>query len=359
MGAISDAFAEAWRNYVSENVPASGEHEPIKSDIRAIGTLIESALDNATFAGLASVLKSTRALLNADLAHIADTVALVYADATDANNDLYIKVGGSGAGSWTLTTILHDLVPPREIVRAVASTGGFSNNDFEVTPIDPTFVFAGDGTQYEVQFEAPNTNNVGSGALSVTLNHGSGAAFVTAALRDLNNTALAANSYETGDLMSIRRTTALEDVTQQFRWIRPTDSSRSVARWVADTGPFAKPVSTVRPFRYLKRDAYLHDYTMRWDEDFYAVGQSLRSSDQIRIVEFDQVNYAGLSSGHSLSLNSMQTLARGLACNDLNMQMTTVEGGILPETGLSPTAIEPPIHGGDYAEAVANSEVSP
>lgn len=60
--------------------------------------------------GAITVIKTTRALLNADLAHAADVVALVTSDATDANNDLYYKVGASGSGSWTLTTQLHDLV---------------------------------------------------------------------------------------------------------------------------------------------------------------------------------------------------------------------------------------------------------
>lgn len=52
----------------------------------------------------------TRANLNADLAHAAGAVGLVYADATDANNDLYIKLGSSGSGSWTLTTAFHDVI---------------------------------------------------------------------------------------------------------------------------------------------------------------------------------------------------------------------------------------------------------
>lgn len=44
--------------------------------------------------------KATKALLDADLAHPADTVGYVTNDTTAANNGLYRKTGASGAGSW-------------------------------------------------------------------------------------------------------------------------------------------------------------------------------------------------------------------------------------------------------------------
>lgn len=43
---------------------------------------------------------ATRSAMNADLAHAAGTVAYVVTDPTPANNGVYIKVGGSGTGSW-------------------------------------------------------------------------------------------------------------------------------------------------------------------------------------------------------------------------------------------------------------------
>lgn len=106
MGIIATTFASVYRDYVTDGVPSSGENDPAKSEIRGIGTLIESTLGTLSL-GSVSVTKDTRAHLNADLAHAVDTVALVYADTTDANNDLYVKVGASGTGSWTLTNILH------------------------------------------------------------------------------------------------------------------------------------------------------------------------------------------------------------------------------------------------------------
>ena len=43
---------------------------------------------------------TTLALLNADLVHPANALAIVTNDATPANNTTYIKLGASGAGSW-------------------------------------------------------------------------------------------------------------------------------------------------------------------------------------------------------------------------------------------------------------------
>lgn len=109
MGAIATAFVDTFRDFVTDGVPASGAHKPSKEETRSLGAMIEASLGVASLGGV-DVTKDTRANLNADLAWAADSVGLVYADATDANNDLYIKVGGTGTGSWTLTTILHDVI---------------------------------------------------------------------------------------------------------------------------------------------------------------------------------------------------------------------------------------------------------
>lgn len=109
MGNIYDAFKLAFRDYATDGVPASGAHEPVKSEIRALGLSLETALAALT-AGAADVIKTTRALLDADLAWAANSVGIVYADPTAANNDLYIKSGGSGAGSWTKTSVIGDAV---------------------------------------------------------------------------------------------------------------------------------------------------------------------------------------------------------------------------------------------------------
>lgn len=86
--------AEIWRDYEIDGVPASGPNQPDKRDIRLWSGMLESTL------GQLGLGYATRALLNADLAHAAHTLALVYADMTPANNGVYEKFGGSGTGSW-------------------------------------------------------------------------------------------------------------------------------------------------------------------------------------------------------------------------------------------------------------------
>lgn len=110
MGAITDEFVEAFRDFVTDGVASSGLHEPTKAEIRALGALIEAGIANAGLGALVDVVYATKAELDADLAHAANSVGLVYGDATDANNDLYVKAGASGAGAWTQTSIMHDVI---------------------------------------------------------------------------------------------------------------------------------------------------------------------------------------------------------------------------------------------------------
>lgn len=119
MGTIANAFNGAFRDYTTAGVPASGDHEPVKSEIRGVGPVIETAIAAAALGSAASVVKTTRALLYADLAYVAGTVASVYADPTEAFNDLYVKSGASGAGAWTPTNLLHNIVSA-----TLAASGG-------------------------------------------------------------------------------------------------------------------------------------------------------------------------------------------------------------------------------------------
>lgn len=66
------------------------------------GVTVKYALDALNEGQAAGVIGyATRALLEADLAHDAGTIAYVTNDAAGSNNGVYIKVGGSGSGSWT------------------------------------------------------------------------------------------------------------------------------------------------------------------------------------------------------------------------------------------------------------------
>jgi hypothetical protein len=120
--------AAVWRKYVIDGVPGSGPNLPDKSDISAWGTYLESLL-NGSAAGLAY---ATAALLIADLAHPANTLAIVYGDASPGNNGMYVKIGASGSGSWTR---IGDLA--NGIVRLTV-TGGTGNAIVATAPETPT-----------------------------------------------------------------------------------------------------------------------------------------------------------------------------------------------------------------------------
>lgn len=66
---------------------------------------LETAVNALTTYGATGVIGfSTRALMNADLAHPAGFVAYVTNDPTPANNGTYLKSGISGAGAWTASS---------------------------------------------------------------------------------------------------------------------------------------------------------------------------------------------------------------------------------------------------------------
>lgn len=110
MAAITDQFSRAFRDFATDGVPASGLYDVEKTEVRALGPLIESAIATMGLGALLSARFATLAAANASLAYPDGAVAVVYADATDANNDLVVKSGSSGSGSWTVTTVLHDII---------------------------------------------------------------------------------------------------------------------------------------------------------------------------------------------------------------------------------------------------------
>lgn len=97
---------------------------------------LEEAIDVLSAAGLGKVdiFAANTAVLNANLSYNANTLALVYGDPVVLNNDFYLKVGGSGTGSWSNTGIIQSLltqiVPKKDIARTfyVTMSGSDSNN---------------------------------------------------------------------------------------------------------------------------------------------------------------------------------------------------------------------------------------
>ncbi len=88
---------------LAANIWADGSstnpYEPDKNQIRSWGTWVEGIITAFTSNG--GLIYSSKAALDADLAHAANSMAWVIGDATTANNGVYGKVGASGAGSWT------------------------------------------------------------------------------------------------------------------------------------------------------------------------------------------------------------------------------------------------------------------
>lgn len=120
--------------------PPTDDYEPDRAGVLNAFSEISTSLGIVSF-GAISVLYDTKANLDADLAHAADTIALVHSDGTDANNDFYIKVGAVDAGSWTLTSILHDSIeglasPYVTQAEAAATAAQAVADDLEPTILD-------------------------------------------------------------------------------------------------------------------------------------------------------------------------------------------------------------------------------
>jgi len=172
---ISPNASTVWRNYETDGVPASGNHKIKKSATRTWGTAVETAID-AYSSGAGSIAKATRALLYADLAHVADVMAWVYADSTVAYNGIYRKSGTSGSGSWTR---ILDL--PYEVIVATDAGAGTANaivatssipvsesalillNVFEANTGSPVTVAFNGGSALTIK--TASGNNVASGGL--------------------------------------------------------------------------------------------------------------------------------------------------------------------------------------------------
>ncbi|QJX06179.1 hypothetical protein [Rhizobium brockwellii] len=89
---------QVWRDFVSDGIPASGNHKPSKPDVRAWGTNIDNFIGSIGVVN--SLIFSTKALLLADVAHDDNTMAWVVSDLVADNNGIYQKSGASGLGTW-------------------------------------------------------------------------------------------------------------------------------------------------------------------------------------------------------------------------------------------------------------------
>lgn len=82
---------------------------------------------------------ATKAELDADLAHAANTPGLVMLDTTPANNGYYIKVGASGAGSWSQAAFPYRVgIPVSEYANLTVALGAMSAGNTLIIDADTT-----------------------------------------------------------------------------------------------------------------------------------------------------------------------------------------------------------------------------
>lgn len=116
------ASFEKLANEIFSPVDAGGSPRRVSnSDAQIWGSTVERLLSATSAAG---TWYATRALMNADLAHDAGTLGIVYADPNPAFNGMYVKQGASGSGSWAQ---ISNQLPTGAAVVAVTVTGGGPN----------------------------------------------------------------------------------------------------------------------------------------------------------------------------------------------------------------------------------------
>lgn len=128
-----DTANSIWDDFNLSGVPASGKKKPSKAKIREWGTYVESLIASGS---LGENWYATKTLLNADLAHAAGEIAVVYADTTAANNGTYVKVGSSGSGSWSQIT---NFLPGYQVVQ-IDDDGSSTANAYtmDASPFAPS-----------------------------------------------------------------------------------------------------------------------------------------------------------------------------------------------------------------------------
>lgn len=112
-------MADLARNIWADG-PAASPIQPPKVEIRKWGTRVEGWID--ALATNSAAARATKALLDADLSSVADSLRWVLEDPTPANNGIYRKIGGPGTGSWKRVADL-----PYNVIYAQNSGGGTAN----------------------------------------------------------------------------------------------------------------------------------------------------------------------------------------------------------------------------------------
>lgn len=106
MGIVADGFRQAFRDYNTDGVPASGPHEVEKAEARQLGTTIEQLVGLLEI-GIPSY--ATVADLPVSPVPAAGSMARVYADPTPANNVFWVYNGAWAIDDDLMTAITVQL----------------------------------------------------------------------------------------------------------------------------------------------------------------------------------------------------------------------------------------------------------
>ncbi|MGR4929284.1 right-handed parallel beta-helix repeat-containing protein [Bradyrhizobium sp. CAR08] len=159
--------AEIWRKYNIQGVAASGAHAPNKDEIIAWTSWWENVLGTAG----PGFYYATLSELNGDLAHSANTAAVVYNDGS--SNGLYVKAGSSGTGSWSRLGDLSTSLVRLTVTGGTADAITASATEAPAMPANKLYLIT------------PTANNTGA----VTING--------APVKNALGSSLAANSFVT------------------------------------------------------------------------------------------------------------------------------------------------------------------
>lgn len=125
----------AFRDWVVEGVPASGEYEPDKAAIRAAFDQLAVAI-SALGGGLLRF--ETKALLDADTTEADGQLAYVYDDAVAENNTVYQSVGGVWTeAAWYFDAVAAVVQPLVDDAEAAAATSQALSDAFTRIPDQP------------------------------------------------------------------------------------------------------------------------------------------------------------------------------------------------------------------------------
>lgn len=163
---LTELFLQAWSEFNNPGLEESGRKRPSKAELRALGAAIE-ARDSALAAAIVAaggVAKATRALLYADLAHGAGVIAVVYDDdVDDAYDGFYLKLLGTGTGSWTyidiftgkITEVAQPFVDAAEAAQAAAELARDEVVDVVVRERGPAMTLERDPAGWVSKVETP------------------------------------------------------------------------------------------------------------------------------------------------------------------------------------------------------------